>query len=110
MGKDEDFSMSRLAEEDPSKQDDMAAKILWGPWMDPAPPYTPYHHEEWMNEEMKRDMTHNIGTRLRERNELDKRAVEYLNLVEAQTSGPSSFSVAAVVALSTASAPLERLM
>jgi hypothetical protein len=107
--KDEDFNMSRLAEEDASKQNNMQAKILWGPWMDPAPPYTPYHHEDWMQtEEMKKDMTHDIGTRLREREELDRRAVEYLNLVEAQTSGPSSLSVVATVTLLAAFAPSER--
>merc|ERR1711879_391658 len=98
---------SALAEDDPAKQYDMEARVLWGPWEHPEAPTEPYHfpREEWLRyTDMKHDASTKILTRIMERDALDKRAAEYLNLVEAQTAGPSAFSTAAAAAL-VAAAP-----
>merc|ERR1711972_793127 len=90
------FTMSRLSEEDILATDDMPTKMLWGPWNDEVPPTDPYHHDEHLYPELKRDRETGILSRIHERNELDRRAAEYLNLVEAQTSGPSYFTTVSI--------------
>lgn len=102
-----DPSMSVLAEEDTGKHYDLAARMLWGPWDHAEAPYEPYHtpNESGAIDDMKHDGSSNLVTRYRERSELDKRAVEYLNLVEAQTAGPSSLSIPVVATLASAAAP-----
>eukprot|EP00427_Karlodinium_veneficum_P043209 CAMPEP_0169262532 /NCGR_PEP_ID=MMETSP1016-20121227/43763_1 /TAXON_ID=342587 /ORGANISM="Karlodinium micrum, Strain CCMP2283" /LENGTH=117 /DNA_ID=CAMNT_0009345075 /DNA_START=34 /DNA_END=383 /DNA_ORIENTATION=+ len=97
--------MGRQAEDDALKQDDIQTKMLFGPWNSHIPPNEPYHHDEWQTEETKLDRTTNIATRWDERRQLDNRAVDYLNLVEGLTAGPSSFSIAAVGSLVAASSP-----
>merc|ERR1712098_270562 len=86
----------------------MAERMLWGPWEHGEPPHEPYHmpREDGLKiAELKHDATSNVLERLMERNELDKRAAEYLNLVEAQTAGPASFTAASAATLAAASAP-----
>merc|ERR1719326_406547 len=112
------MNFSLLAEEDTSKHWDMAARMLLGPWDRPEPPYEPNHAEDWIQDTLRAgvnekggvgdvgsmltDRTNNILTRYRERTELDKRAAEYLNLVEAQTAGTSSFTAPAAATLAAA--------
>merc|ERR1712146_250412 len=70
----------------------LPARMLWGPWQHPEPPWEPYHNpheDDWLPGD-KHDNTSSILSRVIERRELEKRATEYLNLVEAQTLGPSS--------------------
>jgi len=97
--------VSVLGEEDPWKQSDIPGRLLWGPWNYGEAPWEPYHkpHEDRLMEADKHDMSTALLTRFKERMDLDKRAAEYLNLVEAQTLGPASFSNAALNTLVGAS-------
>merc|ERR1712227_793760 len=100
----------------------MEARMLWGPWDNFfTPPYEPYYQkpqEKWLRDAMREgihnytpsepgipyfdgvsdigeslmDIKSNILTRYYERIALDKRAAEYLNMVEGQTAGPASFT------------------
>lgn len=99
-----DPSLSVLADEDVNHHYDLAARMLWGPWDHAEPPYEPYHtpNETDLLPEVKHDATSSALVRLTERQELDARAVDYLNLVEAQTAGPSFFSPAAFACLAVA--------
>jgi len=112
---------------------DLPEKMIWGAWDRETPPYEPYEKPDlrwsrWPYEPYappRLDMftdkrnpvppgdlfmdphegrTASVLPRYMERLEQDKRAVEYLNLVEAQTSGPASLSIAALAAL-VAAAP-----
>jgi len=104
-----DPSLSVLADEDVNHHYDLASRMLWGPWDHAEPPYEPYHtpNETHLLPEVRHDATSSVLVRLTERQELDARAVEYLNLVEAQTAGPSSFSPAASLSL-TVAAPFQQ--
>jgi len=112
MAKDilQDPKLSVLADEDYAHHDDLATRILWGPWEHQEPPYEPYHkpNEDWYPmTDLKHDGTSGVLTRYTEREALDKRTVDYLNLVETQTAGPSAFSAAFVTTLAAAAAPCE---
>merc|ERR1712146_299156 len=96
--------ISNFGDDDVSKTYDMQARMLWGPWDHGSAPYENYHRpreDGWLPADQT-DNTSSITTRVMEREKLDQRAVEYLNLVEGQTLGPSTFSAAAAASITAA--------